>query len=266
MSDTNDNVQTPGATDDANTNTNTDANTDQKLFPESHVLELRKESAKYRNQVRDLQTKIEEMEKKFSGVDLSEIEKLKAEQDRLEREKAEKNGEWEKLASRMQAEHAKALQDKDSLITNLQKTIERLEADLGDTILRNEISIAAASAKAINPRYVEMAIMSEAVVRKDDNTGRRSIFILDTDGTERISTKTAKPMTVAERIAELKMMEEHAHLFEGATFGAGSRNSFQGKAINNPWKKETFNLTLQGQIFKSDPGLAEKLKAEANRK
>lgn len=241
-------------------------NQEAKMFPEAHVLELRKEAAKYRNQLRDLQSEFDEVKKKLGGVDLGEIERLKDEQERLEREKAEKSGEWEKLASRMRNEHASEIKAKDDLITNLQKTIERLEADLGDTILRNEISIAAASAKAINPRYVEMAIMSEAVVRKDENTGRRSIFILDTDGTERISTKTAKPMTVAERIVEMKQLEEHAHLFEGATFGAGSRNSFQGKAIQNPWKKETFNLTLQGQIFKSDPGLAEKLKAEANRK
>ncbi len=31
----------------------------------------------------------------------------------------------------------------------------------------------------------------------------------------------------------------------------------------NPWKKETFNLTLQGQIVKSDPEKAARLKAEA---
>lgn len=31
----------------------------------------------------------------------------------------------------------------------------------------------------------------------------------------------------------------------------------------NPWKRETFNLTLQGQIVKSDPEKAARLKAEA---
>ena len=35
------------------------------------------------------------------------------------------------------------------------------------------------------------------------------------------------------------------------------------KEVPNPWKKESFNLTKQGQILKTDPELAVKLKAEA---
>ena len=34
----------------------------------------------------------------------------------------------------------------------------------------------------------------------------------------------------------------------------------------NPWKKETFNLTEQGQIYKRDPALAERLAKEAGKK
>lgn len=34
----------------------------------------------------------------------------------------------------------------------------------------------------------------------------------------------------------------------------------------NPWQKETFSLTLQGEIFTNDPELAEELKAEAKRR
>jgi len=36
-------------------------------------------------------------------------------------------------------------------------------------------------------------------------------------------------------------------------------------ASNNPWKKETFNLTEQGRITKSNPALAAKLKAQAGK-
>ena len=35
------------------------------------------------------------------------------------------------------------------------------------------------------------------------------------------------------------------------------------KEVPNPWKKESFNLTKQGHILKTDPELAVKLKAEA---
>ena len=44
---------------------------------------------------------------------------------------------------------------------------------------------------------------------------------------------------------------------------ATKTNSFQGKTIANPWKKDTFNLTLQGQILTGDPELAKRLKKEA---
>ncbi len=43
----------------------------------------------------------------------------------------------------------------------------------------------------------------------------------------------------------------------------GSKIEFEGKAIKNPWKKEDFNLTLQGKIRKSNPALAAKLQQEA---
>lgn len=33
--------------------------------------------------------------------------------------------------------------------------------------------------------------------------------------------------------------------------------------IVNPWRLETFNLTKQAEIYREDPELAEKLKAEA---
>jgi hypothetical protein len=38
---------------------------------------------------------------------------------------------------------------------------------------------------------------------------------------------------------------------------------FRGNPITNPWKKDTRNLTLQGQITKEDPELAARLKKEA---
>lgn len=54
---------------------------------------------------------------------------------------------------------------------------------------------------------------------------------------------------------------------KGANGGAGSGNNpgDQSKS-ENPWKKETFNLTKQAEILKKDPALAERLKAEAKGK
>lgn len=48
----------------------------------------------------------------------------------------------------------------------------------------------------------------------------------------------------------------------GKTVGGGT-NPPAGTGIENPWKKETFNLTKQAEILKTNPALAQKLMAEA---
>ena len=56
------------------------------------------------------------------------------------------------------------------------------------------------------------------------------------------------------------------HLLKSA--GAGGSGYRQKGAMpdeNNPWAKETLNLTRQGEILKTDPQLAEKLQKAAKR-
>lgn len=48
----------------------------------------------------------------------------------------------------------------------------------------------------------------------------------------------------------------------GKTVGSGT-NPPAGAGVVNPWKKETFNLTMQAKILKENPALAQKLMAEA---
>lgn len=45
--------------------------------------------------------------------------------------------------------------------------------------------------------------------------------------------------------------------------GGGTNPTTTNSGIQNPWRKETFNLTLQGKILKENPALAQKLMAEA---
>lgn len=58
--------------------------------------------------------------------------------------------------------------------------------------------------------------------------------------------------------------ETYSEWFEAAPASTGGIGNFgrQGKAIINPWKKETFNLTEQARILKENPALAEQLKNE----
>jgi hypothetical protein len=72
------------------------------------------------------------------------------------------------------------------------------------------------------------------------------------------------PMTLAEWLDAL--VSDAPHLFE-ANAGGGAVGSSSGgagnRSVSNPFRKETWNLTEQMKLQKTDPGLAARLKAAA---
>ena len=70
-------------------------------------------------------------------------------------------------------------------------------------------------------------------------------------------------MTIAERLEEMKQLEEFAHLFEGARVGAGSGAGYGGKGQKNPWKKDSMNITEQGRLWRDQRDVARRLMKEA---
>jgi hypothetical protein len=57
------------------------------------------------------------------------------------------------------------------------------------------------------------------------------------------------------------------HLFESNAGGGAASNpggaGMGGRSVKNPFRKESWNLTEQMRLLKSDPGLAARLKAAA---
>jgi len=66
---------------------------------------------------------------------------------------------------------------------------------------------------------------------------------------------------------QLKAIKESdPYLFgEPGKVGGGTNPPGAGNSEVNPWKKETFNLTKQGELLRTNPALAAKLKAEAGK-
>ena len=64
---------------------------------------------------------------------------------------------------------------------------------------------------------------------------------------------------------QLKTLKEtDPYLFgDSGKVGSGTNPPGAGNPEVNPWKPETFNLTLQGQILREDPAKATRMKAEA---
>lgn len=65
---------------------------------------------------------------------------------------------------------------------------------------------------------------------------------------------------LSDQIDALKKSD--AYLFETTIVG-GTPKDGKSSLGNNPWKKETFNLTEQGKIFKENPDEAKNLMAQA---
>lgn len=233
---------------------------EDKTYGEAYVKELRNEAAKYRTKMKEFEAKLAS----FDGVDPEEHRRLKEAQEALEHERLTKAGDFEKIRQKLVDEHTKELGKEKEKMTGLELEINRLKNELQQTIIRNEIANAASVAKALNPRLVELAVAPFVKVEEVDGVGK-VIKVVEADGTPRQNLKTGKPLSIIELMEEMKQSEEYAMLFSGGTSGASSNttHSFNNTSIKNPWKKESFNLTLQGQIVKTSPELAARLKAEA---
>jgi hypothetical protein len=87
----------------------------------------------------------------------------------------------------------------------------------------------------------------------------------EADGqTARMGKDGVTPMTLAEWVDAL--VSDAPHLFE-ANAGSGAAGSGSGgagnRSVKNPFRKESFNLTEQMKLQKTDPALATRLKAAA---
>ena len=101
--------------------------------------------------------------------------------------------------------------------------------------------------------------VERAVAKADARNVKAVVALLDTS---KISLDGENLLGFDEQIAALK--ESDPFLFGVDLKGRMPEGTGKPpKEVPNPWKKESFNLTKQGHILKTDPELAVKLKAEA---
>lgn len=229
-----------------------------KQYSEDYVKELRQEAAKYRTKAKETEALLA----KFDGIDPEQIKQILEDKKASEQKKLEEKGEFEKLRQQMKEQFDKDLQAERERQAALEADKKALEYELNNTMVENQVTAAAAAAKAINTKVVEMIAKQSLKVKVED--GRKIVEVVDAKGDVRFDIRTGKPLTVTQLLEEMKQSEEYAHLFAGAKVGGGSGSTtFNGQRIENPWKKETLNLTMQGKIVRDNPELAKRLKAEA---
>ena len=261
----------------------------KKTFSEDYVRELREEAAKHRTEkqkfkteVEELTTKLNDLTDKLNSIDVDEYKSLREEKAELlkkqkeaEKEQMKKQGEYEKLLEQTRAE---MLEEFEKTKVDWQKTLEaestkakalseqmaELDAQYVNTILKHNVVSAAAKEECINPDLIELVLSREVSIEKDDKGV--PVFQFKDDSGEVRKNKDGKPLTIAERILEMKDTKEFAPLFAGGTNGSGATPKQKPSSVDNPWSKEGWNMTKQGMLIKTDYNAAKTLAAAAGHK
>jgi hypothetical protein len=230
----------------------------------------------------------DELKQRFEGIDPEEVRQLKeahqkAEEDRLLRAGAPLPSPLPGGARETEEDKERKLQAERERI---EKVIEvRVKSIKGE--LEKQVTQLTTERDALNTRLaaiqIDQGVITVATKRglrptamADITSRARTVFRLvngvptafDSDGKSvRYGRDGLTPMSIDEWVDG--QVAEAPHLFE-ANSGGGSGNSnssaggagrgFGGK---NPFKRDTWNLTEQMKIAKSDPQLAARLKAAA---
>ena len=214
-----------------------------------------------RNHNIELRKQIEDRDARFAGVDPDEFRRLAEEKRKLE----------------LQAQGHKP-EEIDKLVTDRLKTL-KADWDKQQAAVANERDALLVRLSAIQ---IDQGVITAATKRGlrptaiPDITARaRTVFKLvngapqafEADGKSvRYGKDGITPMTLEEWVDA--QVSDAPHLFESNAGGGASGNGAGGAAgsqrsVKNPFRKDTWNLTEQMKLQKSDPGLAARLKASA---
>ena len=205
-----------------------------------------------------LKKQLDDLAAKYEGVDPDAVKTLLAEKAKLEDQKLLKEGEVEKLVESRTR----------SLKSDLEKQVAGLETERDSLMSRLvEIEINQGVTLAATKRGLRPTAIPDAVARA------RKVFQLvkgvptafEPDGKSvRYGRDGVTPLTLDEWAEGL--VTEAPHLFESSAGGGavGHNSGGVGSVRKNPFKRgPEWNLTEQMRLQKSDPRLAERLKAAA---
>jgi hypothetical protein len=201
---------------------------------------------------------LNELKQRFDGINPDEVRKLAEEKQRLEDEQRVKAGEFDKvLDGRLKA--AKTEWDRQfSAVTS-----ERDALSSRLTVIQIDQGVIASATK----RGLRATALPDITARA------RNVFKLvngvptafEADGkTVRNGKDGIAPMTLEEWLDT--QVSEAPHLFESNAGGGAAGNGSGGvgnRSVRNPFRKETWNLTEQMKLQRTDPQLAGRLKAAA---
>jgi hypothetical protein len=213
----------------------------------------------FRANIVTLSNQLAEQKKRFEGIDPEEVRKLAEEKQRLEEAQQLKGGEIDKVVegrlktakTEWDKQFGAVTAERDSLTSRL----TAIQVDQG--------VITVATKKGLRPTAIpDITARARVVFRLVDGAPRA----YEADGqTVRVGRDGITPMTLDEWVDQ--QVADAPHLFEtnagGGAASNGSGGAGNNRSVKNPFRKETWNLTEQMKLQKTDPQLAARLKAAA---
>jgi hypothetical protein len=207
-----------------------------------------------------LTNQLAEQRKRFEGIEPDQVRKLIEEKERLELlAQGHKPEEVEKIVEG-RLKTAKAEWDKQFSVLTAER--DGLNARL-TAIQIDQGVITVATKRGLRPTAIpDITARARIVFRLVDGTPRA----YEADGkTVRVGKDGITPMTLEEWVDQ--QVADAPHLFEsnagGGAAGDASGGGGRNRSVKNPFRKESWNLTEQMKLLKSDPALAARLKAAA---
>jgi hypothetical protein len=201
----------------------------------------------------------DELKQRFDGIDPEEVRKLAEEKRKLELQaQGHKPEEIEKIVvdrvKTLKADWDKQLAAITSERDSLTSRLTSIQIDQG--------VITVATKRGLRPTAIPDITARARTVFKLVN-GVPQAFEAD-GATVRYGRDGVTPMTLEEWVDA--QVADAPHLFEANAGGGAAGNASGGGGVarvKNPFRQETWNLTEQMKLLKSDPQLAARLKAAA---
>ena len=175
------------------------------------------------------------------GVDVQELLDFKA---AAEQADLEKQGKYGEARQALEQQFREATAEKDKRISELEARVRELE------LITPAVS-ALADVVHDPDLILKTKLTSEQIEREPDGT------VVVVDGYQRT------PVSEWAKTLPAWMQKQPKPQGSGAPSGRASSDSVAG--VKNPFSKETFNLTEQSRLFKTDRDMYERLKNAANR-
>ena len=175
------------------------------------------------------------------GVDVQELLDFKA---KAEQADLEKQGKYGEARQALEQQFREATAEKDKRISELEARVRELE------LITPAVS-ALADVVHDPDLILKTKLTSEQIEREPDGT------VVVVDGYQRTP--------VCEWAKTLPAWMQRQPKPQGSVAPSGRATSDSVAGVKNPFSKETFNLTEQSRLFKTDRDMYERLKNAANR-